>query len=596
VQRSNLLFLLFLISVPFLLTRCAKPVSPSGGPKDLTPPVVLECDPPNFSTRFAENSIQIDFDEFLNLKNAATEIFISPPLKKPLDARLKGTSLVVEIEDTLAANTTYSITFGNSIADLTEGNLLKGFNYVFSTGDFIDTLSLQGNLRAAFDLKPQKDVFIELYLNNNDTLPFDSLPLRVPPYYITKSDEQGNFIFHNLQNAHFKLFALADQNGDLIFNQPSEKIAFSDSLATPYYMELPKADSLKSDTFPLKLKKGAPLTIKRMDSLRKADSIRKIYLVRENFLKYPSYPLFQFLETDSVQRLVKSSFPLKELAMLVFRFPVKDLKVVPLNFDSVAPWHIEEYSMHRDSVRLWITKTDLDSLVAKIVVDNKIIDTVSLEMQKKDLSAKQLKKEKPKLGMTNSASSGLNHFKNKLTVTFSCPLTKWDFKRVLLISEKDTVHPEIHFADSLKRKITIVHKWQEDKNYKILIPDSVFFGIHDVSHDSMQMDFRTRGERDFGNLIISMNLDKRPGQYIIQLMSENESNVFEEHITAESGKVRFDFMNPGKYKLKAIIDRNRNRRWDTGNYKMNIQPEVVIYFQKTVEIRANWDVEESWDQ
>ncbi len=592
MQRPIILFYLFLLTSVLLLSRCAHPVSPTGGPKDTEPPVVAACDPPNSAVNFKSKSIRIDFNEFINLKNPVAEIFISPPLKSPIDTKLRGKSLVVKLADSLAPNTTYSITFGNAIADLSEGNVLKGFNYVFSTGAFVDTLSLQGTLQSAFDHTPQKDVFIELYINNNDTLPFDSLPIRVPPYYITKTNDQGNFMFHNLQKAPFKLFALADQNGDLIFNQPSEKIAFSDSLANPYYITVAKPDTSKTEQ-----PKVPPVKVKNIDSLRKTDSIHKADSIKRSFLIYPAYPLFLFEENDSIQRMLHASFPLEGMAMLVFRYPVRNLRVVPLNFDSVTPWHMEEFSAKRDSVRIWITRPNVDSLVAKVMVDNKIADTIRLELVKKESQKKSQKKAKGiQLAMGTSASAfGLNQFKNKLIITFSYPLTRWDFSRVLLIAKKDTIHPEIKLVDSLKRKILILHKWEEETSYRVLIPDSVFFGIQNISHDTVRLDFRTKGEKDFGNLILTMNMEKRPGQYVVQLTNEKESIVFEEHTIQGSGILHFNFMAPGKYKLKAINDRNGNKRWDTGNYKLKIQPEEVMYFPKTIEIRSNWDVEETWN-
>ena len=597
MQRSTILFFFFLIPVALLLTRCANPVSPTGGPKDSTSPRVLACNPPNLATKFKENSFSIDFNEFINLKNPANEIFISPPLKTPLDPRIRGKSVIVKLEDSLAPNTTYSISFGNAITDLTEGNILKGFNYVFSTGDYVDTLSLQGNLHTAFDLKPQKDVFIELYINNNDTIQFDSLPLRVPPYYITKSDDQGNFTFHNLRNEQFKLFALADQNGDLVFNQPSEKIAFCDSLAKPYYISIPKPDTTKRDSSQIDPAKLPLIKVINADSIRKSDSIHKADSLKQNFLKYPVYPLFLFEQTDSIQRLINATYPKKGMAMLVFRLPAKNLRIVPLNFDSATPWYIEEVSTQRDSVRLWITKPDVDSLIAKVIINEKTLDTVRLEVVKKDNQKKLSEKEKQERLTLSiaSAGSGFNQYKNKLVATFSYPLITWDFKKVLLIAGKDTTNPDIKFADSLKRRISIFSKWEEDKGYKIIVPDSVFFGIHNITHDTIKIDFRTKGEKDFGNLIVAMNMEKRPGQYIVQLLNEKESMVYEEQIITGSGKISFNFMPPGKYKLKAINDRNKNKRWDTGNYKLNLQPEEVIYLPKIIEIRANWDVEETWD-
>ena len=594
MQRIPILFLFFLPAAAFLLSSCANPVSPVGGSKDLQPPAITETSPPVFSTRFKGNSFRIEFDEFITLKNPATEVYISPPLKTPLDTRLRGKSLVVKFDNSLDSNTTYSITFGNSITDLTEGNILKGFNYVFSTGDYVDTLSLQGTLVNAFNLKPQKDIFVELYMNNNDTLPFDSLPLHIPPYYITKTDENGNFIFHNLQNKKFKLFALADQNGDLIFNQPSEKIAFSDSLVSPCYFVVTRADTAKKDSSVLTKRKPTPANA---ELLRKTDSVHKADSIKQNRLLYPSYNLFLFEQTDSVQRLVKSTYSKEGMALFTFRFPVQNVHFIPLNFDSTAPWYVEEYSKKRDSVILWISRSKTDSLILKVMTGEKVLDTVTMGLEKKEISKKSSKNAVARqLTLENPAkTNGLNQFKNKLLLTFSYPLIRWDFSKVLLIEGKDTLHPGIDFTDSIRRIIEVRHKWQEEKNYTIIIPDSVFFGITDISHDSIVLNFKTRAERDFGNLILSMNMDKRPGQYIVQLMNEKETSVFEQQIVTKSGKIHFDFMTPGKYTVKAIHDRNYNRHWDTGNYNKNIQPEEVIYLPKIIEIRANWDVEENWD-
>ena len=199
MQRSTTIFSLLILFSALLLVRCAHPVSPTGGPRDVTPPVVEGYSPPNLTKRFREKSFRIEFNEYVTLKNQATEVFSSPPMRHEPDIRVRGKSITVKLIDSLVSDATYSINFGNAITDLTEGNILKGFSYVFSTGDIIDTLSLQGTLQSAFDRKPQKEVFIGLYMNNNDTIAFDSLPLKVAPYYITKTDEQGNFLFNHLQ-------------------------------------------------------------------------------------------------------------------------------------------------------------------------------------------------------------------------------------------------------------------------------------------------------------------------------------------------------------------------------------------------------------
>jgi len=597
VKPRHKIFFLFLTVSAIAFFRCARPVTPEGGPKDIDPPRVTGCSPANYSPGFAGTTFRVDFNEFINLKNPAAEIFISPPMKKDPDIRLRGKSLILRFADSLAPNTTYSVTFGNSLTDLTEGNVLKGFRYVFSTGTHVDSLSIRGTLLTAFDRQPKKDVLAGLYSDNNDTIPFDSLPLRVAPYYITRTDELGKYIFHNLKTGEFRLFALADQNSDLVFNQPGEKIAFYDSLVTPCYIPPPVKDTTRVDTITPDEKKATGARIINADSLRISDSIRMADSLATDLRLYPSYPLYLFEEFDSVQRLVKTSFPVEGMALLVFRYPVSELKVVPLNFDSSATWASLEFSKKKDSVRVWIPGTGIDSLIAKVMVADSVLDTVRLGVNKKEAEGRASKTEKKK-GLILSASAtlaGLNQFRSDYTVTFSCPLDRWDFLKVALVKGKDTICPPIRFSDSLKRKIIVTHRWEENTTYKLFVPDSVFFGINSLTNDSSFLDFRTRAEKDFGNLLLTMDMGKRPGRYIVQLLNEKESSVIEERVLSGSEKIRFTYLTPGKYKLKMIHDRNRNNRWDTGNYSKKLQPEDVTYFPKIIEIRANWDIEETWD-
>jgi hypothetical protein len=575
VQRTSILFYLLLITSSLILIRCANPVSPSGGPKDITPPKVISSEPPSKSVYFTGKDIRIDFDEFITLKNPVTEIFISPPLKKALDTRLRGKSLIVLFEDSLVSSTTYSVSFGNAITDLAESNILKGYNYVFSTGSYIDSLSLQGTILSAYNHTPQKDIFIGIYFDNNDTISFDSLPMFMPPYYITRSNEKGQFIFNNIQDKNCKIFALNDLNGDLIFNQPTEKIAFLDTLVNPFYE--------------VKLVE---------DTLVKADTIRKKDSLNINLPDYPNIALFLFEQTDSVQRLNKSAYPAKAKALLTFRFPVEQLKLTPLNFDSVSPWYLPEYSKNRDSVTLWITRPDTDSITLKVESFQQVTDTIELayaNIEKKVKKSDQA--DKKGLVIQNPPQGfGFNQYKNKfLTIAWSYPLIKAEFEKVLLVEDKDTIKPRIKYADTLRRAISIEYAWKEDKFYKLIFPDSSFAGLHGISHDTIVFGFRTKAEKDLGNLIIAVDLPVFNGNYIFQMLNEKETTIFEQKVFPGQGKLRFDYMLPGKYKIKVIKDRNLNNRWDSGNYHHLIQPEEVIYMTKIVEVRSNWDVEEIWN-
>ena len=580
MPRKPFFLLILLVLVSFFFYRCANPVTPEGGPKDIRPPQIKQCVPAYSSTRFKGNTIRVDFDEFINLKNPMSEIIVSPPLKEIPDYRLRGKSLIIKLDDSLKPNTTYTINFGKAINDITENNVLTGWAYVFSTGDYVDSLSLRGKVINAFDMKPQKDVFAILYMNNNDTLPFDSLPLKVSPYYVIKTNDNGEFVFSNLQKADFKLMAINDQNNDYIYNQPAEKIAFLDSLVKPIYIPAPPPDSVKNDST-------------KTDSVKtlKGDTLKAIPPTG------PSYELHLFEEPDSTQHVVKTNVLRDGMVLITFKYPLKKLHLQPLNIDTVADWNILEYSAKRDSITLWLLNIKKDSLILRISDNDQLVDTSRIDLKIKVPKRKSEKKEQgpERLAISSTAKSNqFNQFKTKLFLDFSYPLNRWDFSRVKLVDGKDTIKPLLTFADSIKRKIFVNYKWKEEKQYTLIIPDSCFFSINQLTNDTLIQAFRTRVTKDFGSLILHLNLKSHPGQFIVQLITEKET-LMEEQIINKSGKVKFEYIMPGKFKIKIIFDRNGNQKWDTGNYRIKLQPEVVSYFSKTIEIRANWDVEESWD-
>lgn len=547
----------------------------------MTPPKVVKCNPPNLSTHFKGTTIQIDFEEFINLKNSASDILISPPLINPPDYKLRGKSVIIKLEDSLKANTTYVFTFGKSITDITENNVLTDFSYVLSTGAYLDSLSLKGIVVNAFDLTPQKEIFVFLYIDNSDTIPFDSLPVKVPPYYITKTGDNGEFLFKNLQDAPFKLLALNDQNSNLIFDQLSEKIAFYDTLIHPYF--IPPPDTSKKDSSKtVSMKKDTAAINNPGDSLPSSTG--------------SSFELRLFEEIDSTQRILKKSVIGDGMVLFLFRYPVKKPHFRPFNLDSTKTRMITELFPKKDSIILWMSGQKCDSLYIEVSDNDIVLDTAKLDLKKKISKKKSSAKDSlpDRLRIIAGKSNIFNHFKNNYECSISYPLDRWNFSRVLLIEDKDTLHPEIYFSDSIKRKIIVKHKWKEEKRYKMIFPDSIIYGINNLTNDSVKIEFTTRAQKDFGSLILDLNFDASPGNYIIQLLTEKE-NLVEEQFINKSSKVRFDYVLPGKFKIKVILDRNRNKNWDTGNYRKNLQPEQVRYFSKTLEIRANWDVEETWN-
>ena len=151
------------------LTRCANVVSPSGGPKDTVPPIVLQASPENQSTNFSGKEIHITFDEYVTLNNPNNNIMISPPLENNPEYKLNGKSLIIKFKEPLKSDVTYSINFGEAIKDLHEGNVFKDYSFTFSTGDVIDTLTFEGKVLQAADHKPSPDFFVMLYTENDNS-------------------------------------------------------------------------------------------------------------------------------------------------------------------------------------------------------------------------------------------------------------------------------------------------------------------------------------------------------------------------------------------------------------------------------------------
>jgi hypothetical protein len=584
-------FLLSTLIIAIFLSRCANPVAPEGGPKDVTPPKVILSDPPSFSTHFHKKEIHITFDEYIQLKDQNSQVNISPPLLPHTDIRLRGKSIYIKLSDSLKSKTTYSINFGDAISDLTEGNVLHNYTYVFSTGSYIDSLSLSGRVLTAFDLVPQKDVLAMLYINENDSLPLDSLPFHVRPYYMAKTNENGEFTFRNLRDVPFLLFALKDMNGNFIFDLPNEKIAFNDSLIKGTYIKPTVKDTLKKDS----LKKDSL----RKDSLKKLDTFNQTKDTGKfNKKLLPGITLRLFDEIDSTQRILKADMVNDNQIGIFYKFPTKEPKFIPLNIPDISGWMVPEISRNKDSVYLWLKNPWKDSLILKLVDNNKVLDTAKIDLRKKSLKKKKTDKSAPKLLKlrlnSNMPDGKINQFKTDPIITFSYPLANYDLSRIHLVDGKDTLSPKLAFFDSIKRKLRITYKWKEDRPYQLIIPDSIFSSINGNSNDSVIIVFRSHALRDFGSIQMTITIPDPKGNYLIQLLDDKE-NVIEQQTITATGKLKFDYLNPAKYKIKAIFDKNQNGHWDSGKFSRKIQPEKVMYYEKIIEVRANWDIEESWE-
>ncbi|MGM0566922.1 MAG: Ig-like domain-containing protein [Bacteroidota bacterium] len=568
-------------AVPFfvialIIHACATPVAPTGGPKDETPPVVVESQPENYSTGFDGDEFRITFNEFVQLKEINSKLLISPPLENTPEFKIRGKSVVVQIEDTLAKNTTYSFYFDDAIVDLHESNPLENFRFVFSTGNELDSMKISGRVIDAFTLKPVEKVLVMLYKKHAD-----SVPLKQIPFYLSKTDDQGNFTITNLANTSYKIFALKDANSNYLFDLPNEKIAFSDTLITPNQVAEMKTftetDTISSDTTDTNTLTADPDTTFQKPGLSSGDSL---------IMRF-------FKERDTALRLTTSKMNLNKNITLGFNKKIDSLNINLIKPDLGKDWFIEEWPDEKDSVLLWLKDFASDSLVMELKADTLLHDTLTYTYFPSEKERET--HEKQPLTLKAQLDGQTQLLKHPLLIQTNHPFLKsFGVDSLSMFSSTDTT--KVAFEKSGLRELKVDFPWKESENYRIIVPDSVFTSIYSKGNDSTQIRFNTKTMQDYGTLVINISCDTLPGKThaYLQLLSEDEKTIHETLSVKNDTTWEIDLLNPGKYKLKGILDKNNNEKWDSGIYLKGEQPERVFYYDKVLEVIGNWDVEEDW--
>ncbi len=562
--------------IAMLIHACATPVAPTGGPKDETPPVVVEAEPENYSTRFDGDEFRITFDEFVQLQEINSKMLISPPLENTPEFKIRGRSIVAQIEDTLAKNTTYSFYFDDAIVDLHESNPLENYRFVFSTGSELDSMKISGRVVDAFTLKPVEKVLVMLYKKHAD-----SIPLKEIPFYLSKTNEQGQFTITNLADTTYKIFALKDANSNYLFDLPNEKIAFSDTLITPTQVAEMKTFS-ETDTLSAVTTEADTLTVES-DTAMQTPGLNGQDSLIMRFFK----------ERDTLLQVTTSKLNQNRHITLGFNKKIDSLSVNLLKPDLEPDWYIEEWPDEKDSVLLWLKDFASDSLVMELKADTLLHDTLTYTYFPSEKEREQ--HEKQPLTLKAQLDGQTQLLKHPLTIKTNHPyLNSYRQDSLALYSSEDTTN--ISFEKTGLRTMEIDYPWKESESYRLMVPDSVFTSIYGKGNDSTQLQFNTKAMEDYGTLTINISCDTLPGKThaYLQLLSEDEKTIHETLSVKQDTTWEIKLLNPGKYKLKGILDRNNNERWDSGLYLKGEQPEKVFYYDKVLEVIGNWEVEEDW--
>ena len=531
---KKLLGLLFVAFMVLALWQCAKRGSPSGGPKDITPPKLTRTEPENFSTNFKAKKIRLYFDELIKLEDVQNQLVVSPPFKNPATITPMGApskSIEVVIKDTLRENTTYTINFGQSIVDNNEGNPNSFLSYVFSTGDYLDSLTLSGAVKDAINRKA--DEFISVMLYEIDSTYTDSTIYKQPPMYITNTgDSLPFFELRNLKAGKYALFGLKDVNKNNMFDQGQDKIGFIEDTIT-----LP------------------------------TDSIYGINLFREQLNYKPSVP----------------SLAANNKIIFGYQGDYRDMVIETLTTlpDSVSTAILKERD--KDTLNYWFTPTDLDSIIFTVRNDKvQVLDTFTVKMR--NLPMDSLK--------VSSSVNGTFNFEDTFSILVNTPIAAMDTSNISLMVSDSIPAPYTYELDTLGNKIDFDFETEPNQKYSFsLLPGAItdFFGIQ---NDTLAYNLSTSSFADYGNLrmILSGEVEF---PVIVQLTNE-KGEVQREIFATEPQAFEFNNLNPGNYVARIIFDENGNGKLDTGNYLEKRQPEEISYYPGTIEIRANWEKEETF--
>jgi hypothetical protein len=591
LNRSVLVIAIVLLSL--VVWQCAQIGSLGGGPKDQIPPQVLKTTPENNRPNFKGSDFTIHFDEFIQLDEITQKVMISPPLEETPDFKVKGKSLRVKFKEELKPNTTYSVYFADAIVDLTERNPVMNYTYIFSTGPTVDSMSLAGTVINSFNLEKVKDVYVMLYKDNNDTLPLDSLPLAVKPYYVSKTGEDGRFMLNGLGNTEYLVFAVTDMNANYIYDQPGEQIAFLDSMVRPEYLHPREQDTALADTLEL-IRENEKLSDDSVAII--TDSLSKVE-ANARFSEMVNHKLYLFEEVDTTQKLMKAELMRENTFRFSFSRPANNVLIDVVNFSADTVWYLQEISKEKDTIIWYFKDLPKDTLEVVITYRDDTLGYEYLLTEPRESVADKRKKKKGELkdyvGFTSNVGGRTLKLDGTVSLTFDQPIDTIIGDSLLLIQGEDSLfNPPVLFGDSLHRKIRFPIDIMEATTYDISFPDSTFIDWNGRFNKETQIRFKTLTPADYG--VLKLNLTPEEHQaYILQMMTEKEVLQGEYYFMKDT-TIIIRNVEPGRYMLKLIFDDNGNRKWDPGNYSGKRQPEEVLYYSKPLDVRGNWDIDESW--
>lgn len=580
---------LFVVAAALLLAACASIGRPEGGPRDMTPPVVVSSTPAPGSVNVSNGRIDIVFDENITLDDPMNKIVVSPPQKKQAQISSNGRRVRITLRDTLRDSTTYTVDLADAVRDLNEGNILDGLAIDFSTGPSIDTLMISGIVFEGRTLEPAQGMIVGVY----STPVADTALTTLPMDRITKTNALGRFTIRNLKPGSYRVFAINDLNHDFHWDR-SEDIAFLDRDISPSTMAVEVTDTFTDAA-------GNDSLVTRPATRFLPDDILLTWF-NENYK--PLY-LVKHERPDARRLTLEMSTHSDSLPQLTLLNTVR----AGARLDREA---VLQSSPGLDSLTYWLRDTTLiGSHTLKIAaryLHTDTLDNITFTTDTLTFALRQPKKKKkrdeetdsvPKLEFVNIGISSRQPQDLNIPLLFetSAPTASIDSAGFRIEVLVDSVWMPVAARipsppDSLQpMRLLTEMTWKPKTKYRVTIDSLAVTDIYGNHNRPFVQEVSTHAIEDYAALFFNIG-DLGPDSAIVELLSSDKPVRLE---PVRNGVATFEYVTPGAYYARLFIDRNQNGRWDTGSVADTVQPEDVFYFSKKLNLKKNWDVEQQWN-
>lgn len=594
----------YIFCLACLIIGCARMGQPDGGWYDDDPPRIIGSTPEDRATGVNSQKITIYFDEYIKLEDATQKVIVSPPQLEMPEIKGSGKRIVVELKDSLKPNMTYTIDFSDAISDNNEGNPLGNYTFTFSTGEQIDTFEVAGNVLDASNLEPVKSILVGLYDDLSDSA-FKTKPL----LRVSRTDGRGRFVIKGVAPGEYRVFALQDADGNYIFNQKSEMIAYSHQSYQPSAGPDIRQDTIWKDSLHIDNIIQVPYTHYYPDN---------IVLLAFQEIQTDRYLLKQPERTEANRFTLYFSYGNPQLPEIRgLNFSAEDAFILEASErkDTLTYWLRDTTLINQDTLRMELSylMTDTAGVLYTQVDTVDVLAKTSYEKRQKERQKviEEWEKKQEKLKKRGEAYDSIMppeplkvryDVKQQMDPDYLAsfempsPLAHCDTSAIHLYTKIDTLWYNTPFDFRRKnaklRTYEFIAEWQPNTEYSLEIDSAAFVDIYGTASEAYKQGIKVRSMDEYATLLLQLS-GINDTTVVVELLDKGDKPI--KQVRAENGNAEFFYLMPGSYYARAFIDRNGNGKWDTGDYGQDLQAEDVYYYPQVIECKAKFDVTLPWN-